>query len=104
MALALLLASGVALAVNEVGSDGPDTLRAPTGPTTSLARAATTSSSLLPAKITYLVGRARTSSSAAANAASSLEATRTWPEVQATMQYSAAAEPTTYRAKKVTTF
>jgi Ca2+-binding RTX toxin-like protein len=27
MALALLLASGVALAVNEVGTDGPDTLR-----------------------------------------------------------------------------
>jgi hypothetical protein len=27
MALALLLASGVAMAVNKIGTDGPDTLR-----------------------------------------------------------------------------
>ena len=32
MALALLLASGVALAVNKIGTDGPDTLRGTNGP------------------------------------------------------------------------
>jgi len=31
MALAMLMASGVALAVNEVGTDGPDTLRGTNG-------------------------------------------------------------------------
>ena len=46
MALALLLASGVALAVNKVGTSGPDTLREPITPTTSWAGALTTYSSL----------------------------------------------------------
>ena len=31
MALTLVLASGVALAVNKVGTNGPDTLRGPNG-------------------------------------------------------------------------
>jgi hypothetical protein len=31
IALALLLASGVALAVNKIGTDGPDTLRGTNG-------------------------------------------------------------------------
>ena len=41
MALTLAVASGVALAVNEIGTNGPDTLRGPTG-TTSRAVALTT--------------------------------------------------------------
>jgi hypothetical protein len=35
MALALLLASGVALALNKVGTNGPDTLKGTNGTTTS---------------------------------------------------------------------
>jgi hypothetical protein len=35
MALALLLASGVAWAVNKIGTNGPDTLWGPMGTTTS---------------------------------------------------------------------
>ena len=35
MAATLVVASGVALAVTKIGTNGPDTLRGPTGPTTS---------------------------------------------------------------------
>ena len=44
MAATLVVASGVALAVNKIGTNGPDTLRGPTETTTSLAKALTTSS------------------------------------------------------------
>ena len=59
MALALLLASGVALAVNKVGTNGPDTLGAPTEPTNSQAGVVTTCSLPCVATTSYKVGRAR---------------------------------------------
>ena len=46
MAVTLVVAGGVALAVNKVGTDGPDTLRGTNGDDNLIAAAATTSSSL----------------------------------------------------------
>jgi hypothetical protein len=77
MALTLAVASGVALAVNEIGTNGPDTLRGPTG-TTSRAVTLTTYCGAAVAGTTSLAEPAATISfSAATNTASSLEATRT---------------------------
>jgi len=45
MALILLAASGVALAVNKIGTDGPDTLRGTNGADNLYGREATTYSS-----------------------------------------------------------
>ena len=44
MALTLLVASGVALAVTKIGTNGPDTLKGTKGTTTSWARVATINS------------------------------------------------------------
>jgi hypothetical protein len=46
IALALLLASGVAWAVNEIGTDGPDTLRGTNRADNLVAYAVTTGSSV----------------------------------------------------------
>ena len=46
MTFALVLASGVALAVNKVGTDGPDTLRGTNGDDNLLGKAATMCSTL----------------------------------------------------------
>ena len=71
MALALLLASGVALAVNEVGTDRPDTLRGTNGADNLSGEGGNDILLALSGKDHLFGGRARTSSSAAANAASS---------------------------------
>ena len=59
MALTLAVASGVALAVNEIGTNGPDTLRGPTG-TTSRAVTLTTYCGAAVAGTTSLAGPAAT--------------------------------------------
>ena len=50
VALAMLLASGVALAVNEIGTDGPDTLRGTNGSDALFGRGASTRSAAEPAR------------------------------------------------------
>jgi hypothetical protein len=65
MALTLAVARGVALAVNEIGTNGPDTLRGPTG-TTSRAVALTTYCGVAVAATTSLAGPAATISFSAA--------------------------------------
>jgi hypothetical protein len=65
MALTLAVASGVALAVNEIGTNGPDTLRGPTG-TTSRAVTLTTYCGAAVAGTTSLAELAATISFSAA--------------------------------------
>ena len=59
MALTLLVASGVALAVTKIGTNGPDTLRGTNGTTTSSARTAATHSSDCVVQTTYWAGQAK---------------------------------------------
>jgi hypothetical protein len=59
MATTLVLASGVALAVTKIGTNGPTPSEGPMGTTTSQARAAMTDSSPSMAATLYWVDRAR---------------------------------------------
>jgi hypothetical protein len=89
MALALVLASGVALAVTKIGTDGPDTLRGTNGADNLLGNGGNDDLFGLGGRDNQLGGRARIGSSAATNAAPK-EATRTWWAVPETTGYSAA--------------
>jgi hypothetical protein len=96
MALAMLLASGVAWAVTKIGTNGPDTLRGTTKSDNLVGRAATTYSLVMLATTTCWAGWARTYFLAAIlNAANPPAVTNPWWAVVATMQLSAAKAPTT---------
>ena len=87
MALALVLASGVALAVTKIGTDGPDTLRGTNGADNLLGNGGNDDLFGLGGRDNQLGGRARIGSSAATNAAPTKEASRTWWAVPPTMGF-----------------
>jgi type IV secretory pathway VirB2 component (pilin) len=62
IAATLVASSGVALAVNKIGTNGPDTIRGPTGPTISWAGVAATCSSAWVAETTCSVETVKTGS------------------------------------------
>ena len=88
MVLTLLVASGVALAVTKIGTNGPDTLRGTNGADNLLGKGANDVLYALGGRDNQLEGRARIGSSAATNAAPK-EATRPWWAVPETTGYSA---------------
>ena len=100
-----MLASGVALAVNKVGTNGPDTLRGTNGDDDLLGRGGNDKLFSLMAATICWAGRARIAYSVALldNPASS-RATRTFSEVPATISFGPARVPTTRRVGKATTF
>jgi Ca2+-binding RTX toxin-like protein len=102
MMTALLLASGVALAVNKIGTNGPDTLRGTNAADNLDGRGGNDVLYGLGGRDNLLGEEARTGSSAATNAAPR-EEIRTWWAVLATMGSSAAPAPTTSWGKQVTT-
>lgn len=89
MALALLLASGVALAVTKIGTDGPDTLRGTNGDDNLSGRSGNDVLYALGGRDYLLGGTAKIGFSAAMSAAPS-EATRTCWVVAATTGLTAA--------------
>ena len=103
MAAMLVVASGVALAVNKIGTNGPDTLRGTNKADNLTGRGGTTGSSPSMAATICWAGRARIASSALLKTASS-RATRPFSEVPATISLGPARVPTSWRAGKVTTF
>ncbi len=104
MALALLLASGVAWAVNKVGTDGPDTLTGTNGDDNLIGKGGNDELFSLNGRDNLLGGRARIASSALLSNTASSQATRTFLEVPATISFGRAKVPTTWRAGKATIF
>jgi hypothetical protein len=88
MAMVLVLASGVALAVNKIGTNGPDTLRGTNGADNLLGRGGNDALFGFGGHDNMLGGKARIGSSAATSGVP-LEATRTWWAVPATMGFKA---------------
>jgi hypothetical protein len=88
-AVPLVLASGVAWAVTKIGTDDPDTLRGTLEDDNLVGKGGTTCSLPCVAETTCWAVRARIGFSAATNASPS-EATRTWREDPATMEFAAA--------------
>jgi hypothetical protein len=84
MVLTVLVASGVALAVTKIGTDGPDTLRGTNGNDKLIGKGAMTYSSPCVATTTSLVVRVKILFSAVTSGVPWV-ATRTWTVVPATM-------------------
>jgi hypothetical protein len=84
MVVTLGVAGGVALALNKIGTNGPDTLRGTNGDDNLIGRAPTTGSSPSMAATTCWAGRARIGLRAIQRRGHS-EATRTYREVPATI-------------------
>jgi Ca2+-binding RTX toxin-like protein len=95
MALTLLVASGVALPVNKIGTDGPDTLRGTNGPDNLLGQGGNDALFELGGSDNLLGGEGK-DWVLSGNERRPKEATRTWLEDQATTGFSAARARTTW--------
>ena len=94
MAAMLVVASGVALAVNRIGTNGPDTLRGTNGAVNLLGRGGNDDLLGLRGRDNLLGGEGKDWVLGGTSGAP-WEATRTWSEVPATMGSFAAGAPTT---------